>query len=392
MQPIQEKERIVTLDIIRGFAIFGILLVNMLAFFSPFIYINPNEYWTHQTDIWALSFIDIFAQASFYTLFSFLFGYGFIIFTTRLQEKGLSVGKYFSRRLFVLLIIGCIHAFLIWHGDILILYALIGFLLIPFLKVSVKGLTWTAVLLLVIPNGLLALSYYIAVKLGMGYEFFDEMKPMVEQSIEVYKNGSYLEITAQRIHDWSFVNISNFIFIIFTLLPMFLLGAAAAKIKLVEKATEHLKLLKGLWVTTLIGTLVFKLLPYYTDKNLFTEIVQDFFGGPFHAIFYFTTITLLVKMNVAYSLLAPLRYIGRMSLSNYLLQSVVCTFIAYGYGLGYYDDLSVSFRIFLAIILFSVQIMLSKWWLSRFQYGPAEWIWRIGTYGTMQPIKKVMKG
>ncbi|WP_078381481.1 DUF418 domain-containing protein [Sutcliffiella halmapala] len=386
--PIQEKDRIIALDIIRGLAILGIFLVNMPSFFSPILYIEPHTYWTKPLDIWAVNFVDIVAQASFYTLFSFLFGYGFIIFTKRLEEKNLSVPKYFSRRLVVLLLIGCIHAFFVWHGDILITYAVIGFLLLAMRNMTSKALVWTGILLIIIPTVIMSLLLFM-VMMVMDESIYATLQGSAMHSLEVYANGSFFEITKQRVADWSFVNFGgNTLFIIISILPMFLLGAAAAKDNWLEKLDDKLGMLKKLWVVTFLLALVFKFLPYYSDKNIVTEYLQDSFGGPASALFYFLTVVLLTRKDFGLKLLSPLKYVGKMSLTNYLFQSVLCTFIFYSYGFGLYGNFNPFYGLLLVIGVFLVQIGLSKVWLDHFHYGPIEWLWRLGTYGSRSVFRK----
>jgi uncharacterized protein len=389
--PIQEKNRIVALDITRGIAILGIFLVNMPSFFSPMLYVDMNTYWTETRDILVFNGIDIIAQASFYTLFSFLFGYGFIIFTKRVAEKNLSVQKYFSRRLSVLLLIGVIHAFFIWHGDILITYAIVGFLLLWMRNMSSKAMIWTGVLLIVLTNVLMFLLLLLSLMVMGDMDLYEEFTVHAAQSLEVYANGTFMEITKQRIADWSFVNISNFVFIVLSVLPMFLFGAAAAKSNLLEKVEEKLNVIKKLWVFTLIISLMFKLLPYYTERNFAVDYVQDGLGGPASAIFYFLSVVLITRKEFGLKLLSPFKYVGMMSLSNYLLQSIVCTFIFYSYGLGLYGTFTPFYGVLLVIGVYTLQIIISKLWVSEFYYGPMEWLWRAGTYGNRPPFKKMQK-
>lgn len=387
--PILEKDRIIALDIIRGLAILGIFMVNMPSFFSPVLYVDQRTYWSDRLDIWTVNFVDIVAQASFYTLFSFLFGYGFIIFMDRLKEKNLSVAKYFSRRLLVLLAIGCLHAFLIWHGDILISYAITGFLLLLMRNMSSVAMVWTGLLLIAIPTFLLTLVSVLSMMMMDGsFDIYEGYQRIVLQSLEVYANGTFMEITRQRMEDWAFVNIANSVFIILSILPMFLFGAAAAKEKWLQSVEGKIGVFKKLWLVTFILTLTFKLLPYYAGKNLATEVLQDSVGGPACAIFYFLTIVLATRRGIGLKLLSPLKYVGKMSLTNYLFQSVLCTFIFYSYGLGLYGSFQPFLGMLLVIAIYTAQIILSKIWLSRFHYGPMEWLWRMGTYLRRSPLRK----
>jgi uncharacterized protein len=392
LTPISAQERIKAIDIIRGFAILGIFLVNMPDFNSPIMYLKPGSWWNHPLDRFTEAFIDIFAQASFYTLFSFLFGFGAMIFRERLLSKGYSFGRLFSRRLFVLLIIGCIHAFFIWHGDILISYALTGAFMLLFHNVRPRYLLIWAFILLLIPNGLLSLLLLFAVLIGEEdtANFYDEK--LANEALEHYRDGTFIDIFWQRWHDWVYVNnVEGTIFIIISLLPMFLLGAYAAKKKWFSDIHANEKTLKKVWFFSFLIGFIFKLLPYWTKKNIFTEYLQDMFGGPATAIFYAVTIALLSQKQWWNKILSPLAAVGRMSLTNYLFQSVFCTLLFYNYGLGLYGSVRPFYGLLLTLAIYGIQVVLSKLWLKQYTMGPMEWIWRTLTYGQKQPLKRTVK-
>lgn len=387
LTPISEQERLVVIDVIRGFALLGILLVNMQDFSSPWLYIDPSLLWDSSLDRYTAILIDIFAQASFYTLFSFLFGFGLVIIKERAEIKGYSFVPLYSRRLFVLLILGMIHAFLIWHGDILISYALIGFIVLLFHKSEAKTLfNWSIALILInsiLFGGLLFWWESTDPSIFEGYNV-----EMVNQSLEVYSSGTYLEITQQRITDWLYVNNpTNYIFLIFAILPMFLLGAIFAKKRWFHEPSNYNQELQRVWLVTLILAVVFKLLPYIGNGMEAQIYLQKTIGGPASAIFYATSIVLLFQKNWWRSKLINLSYVGRLSLSNYLLQSLIGTFIFYGYGLGFYGQLRPFYGVLLTIVIYILQIQLSKLWLKNYKIGPAEWLWRSLTYKSKQRLK-----
>jgi uncharacterized protein len=387
LAPIQGNERIQSIDIIRGLAILGIFLVNMPAFNSPVLYMKP-DWWTGRLDQWTEHFINIFAQASFYTMFSFLFGFGIMIFKERAIEKGFSFPKLFSRRLLVLLILGGIHAFLIWHGDILITYAIIGFIFFLFHKAKPITLFVWSLVLLIIPTLLMVGLLLLALLFDPSAASLPYDEKLAEQSIEVYSNGTFAEITSQRYQDWYAVNGPlNFPFLVVTLLPMYLLGALVAKVKWFSRVEDHIKGIKVVWLITLIIGFPFKLLPYLVEQNLVTEFIQDAIGGPAIALFYITSIVLLSRKTFWKTILSPLSYVGRLSLSNYLFQSIFCTLLFYSYGLGFYGEVSPFVGLLLTSVIFCVQIVLSRLWVKRFRFGPVEWLWRTLTYGKKQPFK-----
>ncbi|MFS0824236.1 DUF418 domain-containing protein [Bacillus sp. 1P02SD] len=389
LTPVMGAERIQTLDVIRGLAIFGIFFVNMPSFFSPVLYLNPKDWWGGELNQWTNSFVDIFAQASFYTLFSFLFGFGMILFKERALAKGYSFYPLITRRLMVLLLFGCLHAFFVWHGDILITYAFVGAIFLLFHKAKPITLLIWALVLIFIPNLFLGGMMLLAVMFEpeLGAIMFNEQ--LAQKSAEIYASGGFWEITIQRFQDWYYVNNVGSIFAyIITLLPMFLLGAFIAKKKWLEGRDEDIKKVKILWLISLVIGIPMKLLPYYTSKNAATDYLQDTIGGPSTAVLYATSIVLLMRIPVWKRLLSPLAFVGRVSLSNYLFQSIVCTFLFYGYGFGLYGQVELYTGFLLTIVIFIIQILLSYLWLKKFRFGPFEWIWRTLTYAQKVEIRK----
>ncbi|MHC0036751.1 DUF418 domain-containing protein [Pseudoneobacillus sp. C159] len=382
--PIQEKERIQSIDAMRGFAILGIFLTNMIAFHSPVLYLNPYLWWSSKSDQTIYSLIDFFVQASFYPLFAMLFGFGLMIMRERSIERGFSFTPIAMRRLLMLLVIGCIHAFLIWHGDILIIYALFGFVALLFLGLSGKALLWIGVLTYLIPNILFGLLLFLASLFSPTDHFANHDK--ANQAAAIYQHGSYSEITVQRIQDWSYVNnLENLIVLFFGIFPLILIGAGIAKLKWVKNMIEHKKRFKLLLVIFLLAGSLLKLLPYAV-RNLFSEYIQDIFGGPLLAVSYAILFILLIEKHT--TILKPFQAVGKMAMSNYLFQSFVATLIFYSYGLGLYGKISVGTGTLLVLVIFIVQALISIYWVKNHYYGPIEWVWRAVTYWKIPKWKK----
>jgi uncharacterized protein len=390
LSPIQKSERIQSIDVIRGFAILGIFFVNMQDFAAPWLYLDYDKWFDTPINSALKIAIDIFAQASFYTLFSFLFGFGFIIFKERAEQKGLTFPQIFSKRLFILLVIGVIHAFLIWHGDILITYAITGFILLLFHKRKAKTMLIWALTLIMIPSTIVGhWLFTLNRQYPNAFGQSANEKVLAEQSFQIYGSGTYVEMVQQRITDWLFVHGGiGILFVILSLLPMFLLGAYVAKKRWFHEPVAHKKVLTKLWFFTLSVFVLFKTSPYWFEKNAGIEYVQDSIGGPASALFYAISITLFVNTKTGKNMLRPFRYIGRMSLSNYLFQSIVCTLLFYNYGFGLYGKVSPFIGFLIVIVIYIIQIILSKLWLSHYRIGPAEWVWRSLTYGYVQPLKE----
>ncbi|MFD6439081.1 DUF418 domain-containing protein [Peribacillus sp. NPDC060186] len=382
MVPLQESKRIVSIDILRGLAILGIFLVNMPSFHSPLLYIDGVEIWNEGWDRILYRFSDIVAQASFYPLFAFLFGFGAIILAVRSEEKGVSFPFLFMKRLFFLLMLGCIHAFVIWHGDILINYAIFGFAFLFFYKVRGRNLILLGSFFYVIPFAILGSLFLIIGIFDSGSMAIPTDPPMMKQSLEIYQSGTFGEIASQRALDWYMVNNPfNAIILFLSIFPFFLIGAGVAKQGWLQDPVRYKQQLKIISIGSLLLGLLIKVLPYVTVYHFGTIFVQDYFGGPLLTMFYITAITLVVEKSRAYRLLHPLSYVGRMSMSNYLFQSIVCTSIFYSYGLGLYGSVSYTSGFLFLLGVFFVQILLSLLWMKMYRYGPVEYVWRFVTYG-----------
>ncbi|MDZ5470277.1 DUF418 domain-containing protein [Bacillus sp. 31A1R] len=389
LNSIQPQERIISMDIMRGFAIFGIFLVNMISFHSPFLYIDPLKWWDGTLNTVTYSFIDIFAQASFYPLFSMLFGYGLVILRERTLAKGINFVALSARRLTLLLGIGCIHAFLIWHGDILINYAIFGFILLLFLRLSGKAMMITGALLYIIPNILFGLLIVVSIMFAPEGELDLTDMQSANRSLETYQNGSFVDITEQRFEDWYSVNnLANFIIMFFNIFPLFLLGGGAAKLKWLENVRKYKKMFTIIVITTLILGLGIKVAPYLFEKNLALEFFQDFFGGSLLTIAYALGIALLTEVVSTRKVITIFAPVGKLAISNYLFQSIVSTTIFYSYGFRLYGQFSVFQGILLALFIFSIQVIISHIWIKYYLYGPVEWLWRSFTYMKWQKLKK----
>ncbi|MEK5206305.1 DUF418 domain-containing protein [Psychrobacillus sp. FSL H8-0510] len=382
IKPTGVNERIISIDVMRGFALLGIFVVNMLFFHSPYIYINPYTWFQNPSDFETFKMIDIFVQGSVYPLFSMLFGYGLAMQFLKSTANGGPFAKFAVRRLTILLIIGCIHAFLIWAGDILITYALAGFVLILMIRLKPIWLLLISIFLFLIPNGLLYGLLYLGSLLEPNATIIYTGIQEIEASIVAYGQGSWGDIFSQRLADWLYMSGNGLIVIsmLFTIVPFLLLGAAAAKWKLIERARE----LKVYWMITvlvmlIVGTVI-KWLPYLLEANLFTMGIQDTFGGPLQAIAYAGIIALVCSIPFAAKILSPISKVGRMSMTTYLMQSIIATTIFYAYGFGLYGKIDLSTGTWMAIGIYAFQVVFAEIWFTKFKQGPVEMLWRKLTY------------
>jgi uncharacterized protein len=389
LSPIEHTERIQSLDVIRGFSLLGIFIINMISFHSPFLYMDPYSWWKIPSDTALYPWIDVFVQASFYPLFAMMFGYGLSIQQDRADKKGMSFYRFGIRRLLILLGIGSVHAFLIWSGDILINYAVFGLLLLLFMRFSGKSLLLLGSLLLLLPQLFFSiLLVLMTFSDPAGVAHYTNIAA-VQDSVAAYASGSFPEIMKQRFTDWYTVNSpGNLLFLALSILPVMMIGAGAGKLKLLEKAALYKKrwmLLGGGLLLTSIGI---KMLPILLETNTAYSYIQDYLGGPFLSVSYAVILALLLENKKMKKWSKPIASAGRMSLTNYLLQSIIGTLIFYSYGFGLYGEVTLTTGTFLALGIFAIQVLLSEIWLSKFSFGPVEKLWRVLSYGKSPLIKK----
>lgn len=407
LRPIAVSERIETMDVLRGFALLGILLMNIEAFVGPlmesFTGLNPA---LTGADRIADAAIYILVQGKFYTLFSLLFGMGFAVMSQRAEARGQAFAGVYWRRGLVLLAIGAVHAVLIWSGDILMTYAILSFFLLAFRNLPAKWLPWLAIAAYLVPSGLMALLGLIGTAAQMDpggasewnqqmAKMAGEMATMGEAQRQAYGAGSYLQAVAQRARDTGFM-LSNLPMMGPMIFGMFLFGAWFVKSGAIAAPQGFPRLYLLLrWVALPLGLLAmlasFALHPTmdFGTMNLGTALafVLSSIGSLLMAFGYLGWIVRGVQspsLSPALHWLAPA---GRMALTNYLMQSILCTLVFNAYGLGYFDQLPRAWQVPFVLAVFLSQVLISHWWLSRFRFGPAEWLWRSLTYLRRQPMR-----
>jgi len=397
--PVLEQERVHELDIIRGFALLGILIANMPFFASPTIYLTMTgvTWWTESWNVFAEFIIQFFTASKFFTMFSFLFGLGFVIFLQRATEKVSKPKTLFMKRLFYLLVIGLVHAFGIWYGDILVTYAMTGVFLLLFYSRKPKTILIWAFSLILIPASFMGLMGLLIYSVGdlipTDTATVASGMQMLEKSTAAYSSGTILDIFIQRAVDYTFMFSSNLLMMPIVL-GMFLFGVYIAKTEKYKNIDRHLVFYRKVWVWSLAIGLPFNVLFVYSyfeqgaevSFHAMTYFVGSVIGGAAICFFYMTSIVLLTRFESWQKVFHPLRAVGRMALSNYLLQSVVSTLIFYNYGLGLFGQIGPLIWLIIAALIFAGQIWLSNVWIKKYRFGPMEWLWRSLTYGKRQPF------
>ena len=393
-------ERLVLLDFIRGVAVLGILVMNIQSFTMPFArYANPLIGFNLEGvdyAVWWLSFV--FFEQKFITLFSLLFGVGLSLFAQRLELAGVWQPHRHYKRMFWLFIIGLCHAYLIWYGDILTMYAIVGFVVYRLNDKSVVYLVGLALFCLFIPYCLfivfeMSLEYIPAEEIEKWLLLGDAIEDSMTAEIAAL-NGSWFDIQQQRMTLAIELQL-NVLFYYFRIIGLMLLGMAFYKMKVFQ-----LKLAYGYYIVVFIfmvsfgGYLTLSALPQAEITSIsqagvmiYSEIAR-YWGSLLMALGYLSLLIVTGRYFHAKKWTIYLSQIGRMALTNYLLQSILCTFLVYGTGFALFGKLSPLQQICIVFVVWLILAVFSNFWLKRFLYGPAEWLWRSLTYGVKQPMAK----
>jgi uncharacterized protein len=405
MTPTSARERIDVIDILRGLALFGILTANMRGFSAPAqVYFNVDALFKGQLDTIVQEWVYILFQGKFITLFSFLFGLGFAVQMDRARERGKSV-SFYPRRLFVLLLFGLIHSWFIWWGDILVGYALTGFVLFFFRNAKQRTIATWAIVLFCVPLlrqiGFFIWNNFVHTPVpnagGGGGHGDAELQQAIQHAIALYRDGAFWPRVQQRFWDWaSFASHLHFTIATFTL-PRFLAGLWAWRTGVFRNLEAFAPKLKRIWIWSFalgvfcdaVAGTIFHLMgngrKFPPGVGLIASILNQF-AAPIMSVFYGTSVLLACRSSVWKARLTPFGAVGRMALTNYILQSILCTYFFRWTKL--YGVAGPAFDIIPTIILYSLQVAFSVWWLRNFHFGPLEWLWRALTYGVKPPMRK----
>lgn len=395
-------QRTELLDALRGFALFGVAFSNY-AMLSYWFFMDPVE-----KAALPGSFLDaplrfihtVFIQGKFYSIFSLLFGIGFGFFL----EKGSDGLHRFYRRMLILLVIGWLHLRYMWEGDILFLYALLGMLLPLFRTVGDRALIIIAAVLLLAPIGIDAVKVATdgAFDPAAGVRAMAEAEdarlgvPLEEMNAMV-PNGGWREWVAynEGAYLWRFTDLldSNRAF---KVPAMFLIGLWVSRRKLFVDPATHRRSLKQVFIGGLAIGLPGSLLLWWSGQFLqrlpeaegLIGVAAYAFGVAPLALGYAAGFALLWTTTSGQRALRMFAPMGRMALTNYLLQTIIGILLFAGLGLGLGNRVSAVIFEGLALTVFIVQVLLSSWWLARFHYGPFEWAWRSLTYGKVMVMRK----
>jgi len=422
--PVRASERIRSVDVLRGLALLGILVINIEFFALPnAIYFNPKV----AGGFSGLNFLSwkfgyLFFLQKMMAIFSMLFGAGLVLMGKRAESAGKKFKGIYYRRVLWLLLIGLVHAYLFWYGDILFTYAICGLILYPLRKRSAK---------LLIILGFLFLFFGVLMQMGSGY-YFDGLKkeagtaqtslengktltPYQEQMIKVWAKisgafnpsaekvaeeveaygGNYLEILRYRAPHTLLMQTQVLIFMmLWRVVGLMLLGMGLMKLgvfsALRSKKFYIICIILGYGIgLPLCAYGANALVNHNFDFVYFFQLGAHFnyLGSILVALAHTGVLMLICKSGWLSWLTQKLSAVGRMALSNYLLHTLICTTIFYGYGLGLFGKVERFALWGFVLGIWILQLILSPIWLKHFRFGPAEWLWRSLTYWKRQPMR-----
>lgn len=393
-------ERYVVLDVVRGVALMGILVMNMPAFTAA----GAPDATSHAINHGAEVLRDMVFAGKFNSIFSMLFGLGFTLQLARLQEKTPALASaIYVRRLAWLLGLGLVHAAFFWGGDVLHMYALLGFALLWLRHWSDRALLWLMAACLLGPalsqlvRGVFSSPEALAVAPAAA-----AASAWTAAEIQAYGHGSMLDVARQSLR--SFVTmytdrqeLRHHLGFYAQILTTMVLGMLIGRHGLVPRLPHLMPQVRRVqWWALATGLACTGLYGLGHDIGPEAGAALRALVGTSYVIarlalmaFYVLTLVRLMQDAAWQRRLSPFAAAGRMPLTNYLLQTALCSLLFYGWGFGLWNDVGAAAELLLAPLLFiAIQLPLSVWWLRRFEQGPFEWLWRRATYGRHGPVPR----
>lgn len=402
--PVSVGERVEELDVLRGVALYGVFLMNMVVFADA---MATEQQWLSlphaALDLTLNDILHWLVADKANTLFAFLFGLGFYLQMQRLGARGVDFDRIYLRRLTFLLVLGIIHVNLIWAWDILNLYALAGFALFALRKLSNRALLIGGLLLALLGRAAKE-SVFEFTGLEDWHGWPNPYSPAVQLARqEVMIHGNYWDLV-RAFAEYNWVDyILNGLLVGWFLyvLGRFMLGAWVGRHGWLQNASGHLAGFRRVMRIALPAGLILqglaRIIEIYGDSSrlpewdhwVFVGSSLHLFSVPVLAAGYLCAIVVGLHTPLGQKLLAPFAYAGRMALTNYICQSGVIAFVFFGIGpgLGLVGHIGTSALLVIVTAAYAAQVMVSRWWLAHFRFGPLEWLWRAFTYGRVPDLK-----
>ncbi len=424
--PVAGFERLDAIDTLRGIAVLGILVMNIYIYAMPLAaYSNPLAYGgTEWFNIGTWYFTHLLFDQKFMAIFSILFGAGLIMMGERAASRGAKYAGIWYRRNFWLLLIGALHGYLIWFGDILFSYALIGMLIFPLRNRKPRTLIIIACLMLPVASLITYAGGAHIDKLGVlvtqinqvqesGAALSEEQSKTLEQweammvfmappdeqiekDLKAYQ-GNYPDIVIHRAPMVVELQTQAIIaFLLWRVGGLMLIGMALMKLEVLSAARSIAFYRKMLLAGYGIGMPIMFYSAWSLNAHQWDHIymfrigkLPNYFASISVAMGHIALVMLIVKTGALKRLMQRFAAVGRMAFTNYLLHSIILTTVFYGYGFGLYGHVSRFWQMAFVVVVIGLQMIVSPLWLKHYRFGPAEWLWRSLTYWKWQPMRRL---
>lgn len=401
--PVAERERIVSIDVLRGFALLGILAMNIQDFSMPgAAYLNPHAYGDlHGLNLAVWYACRLFADQKMMSIFSMLFGEGIFLMTSRLEASGRNPTALHYRRMGWLILFGLLHGFIFWSGDILYDYGMCGLLIFLFRKKSPRTLLILGVLFFSVFSVI-----FTAADIGLRKATPAEQKAAVEEiwlptqaqlndELAGYR-GNWLAQSKFRAPETVKMKTLYFVSLSFWReMGLMLIGIAFFKLGIFSAKAPaswyKAMLAAGLFVgipITIYGSQRMFFSDWQFPDSFFLGMQYNYWASALIAFGWIGALMLLTQNGLLAGLRSRLAAVGRMAFSNYILDTVICTTIFYGHGFGLFGKVERVWQFAIVLAIWTFQLIVSPIWLRHFQFGPLEWLWRSLTYLQWEPFRR----
>ncbi len=423
--PVVQAERVHTVDTLRGFALLGILVMNIYFFALPgAVYFNPRHWGGAEgVNLWTWMVTHVIFEQKFMSIFSMLFGAGLVLMFERAQQRGSRMGRVWLRRCFWLLLIGIVHAYIFWYGDILFAYAVCGVFIWFFRRLQPRTLVVVGIILMLVALPLTSGLGYL-----MGYmrdtaieaeilvaedqdldamqqammESWQEIKKEhfpaaedLEEDVALYGTGSYGEIFADRFPAVLNMQImAGFLSVYWHVAGLMLIGMGMMKsgVFSAQRSGRFYRLMMfwGYGLGLPLAVISVWQLAAHNYDFIYTMLLgghYNFVAGILVALGHVGLVMTICRSGLLPGLRRRLGAVGRMALTNYLMHTLICITLFYGHGLGLFGRLNRLPLMGVVLAIWLLQLAISQPWLERFRFGPAEWLWRSLTYRKLQPFR-----
>jgi uncharacterized protein len=401
--PVPVQERVAALDALRGVALLGILPMNIQAFaMIGAAYLNPTAYGDLRgANYWVWFVSHLLAEQKFMAIFSMLFGAGIVLMTSHIEASGGRPVPFHYRRMGWLILFGLLHGYLLWYGDILLTYGLCGLLAFTFHKLAARHLIFIGLAFIAVTT---LIDIYFAWWMlhwppGKIEAFTRDMwlptPGMVRHELGAYCSG-WLGEMHQRFHDNTVLQVKGFIALSFWRVEgLMLIGMALYKLGIFTARRSAMLY----WVFIVVGLLIgIPIISYGTMRDfstgwrvrqsLFLNYQYNYWASLPVSLAWVGIVMLACRSRSLKGLTKPISAVGRMAFTNYILDTLICTSIFYGFGMGLFGKVSRVGQIEVVLTIWVIQLAVSPIWLRYFRFGPLEWLWRSLTYWKLQPFRQ----